>query len=105
MTGYDAAGEVFAALAEPRRRKILRYFVSRGVESASYEELLEALLASDGAPTDRSTAEIQLRHADLPALEQCNLVEQDERSETVRYQGHPLVEHNVEGPLDRANAR
>lgn len=105
MTELDSASEVFAALAEPRRRKILQYFLSRGVETASYEELVEALLASDGAPGDRSTAEIQLRHTDLPALEQCNLIEQDERSETVRYQGHPLVEHNVEGPLSPASTQ
>lgn len=105
MTGSDSTSEIFAALAEPRRRKILRYFVSRGVETASYEELLSALLASDGPPGDRSAAEIQLRHVDLPALEQCDLIEQDERSEMVRYQGHPLVEHNLDGVLDRASTR
>lgn len=105
MTGSDPASEVFAALAEPRRRKILQYFVSRGVETASYDELLETLLASDGPPGDRSAAEIQLRHVDLPALEQSDLIETDERSETVRYQGHPLVEHNVDGPLDRTSTR
>lgn len=102
MTGSDTASKIFAALAEPRRRKILRYYVSRDVEAATYDELLEAILASDGPPNDRSTAEIQLRHADLPALEQCGLVEQDERSETVRYQGDPLVERNVGDHLDRA---
>lgn len=101
MTGSDPASKVFSALAEPRRREILRYFVSRGVETASYDELLETLLASDGPAADRSMAEIQLRHVDLPKLEGCDLIEQDERSETVRYLGDSLVEHNVDGPYDR----
>lgn len=105
MTGSDRASRIFAALAEPHRRDILRYFVSRDVEAATYDELLEALLASDGPPNDRSTAEIQLRHADLPALEQCGLVERDERSETVRYQGDPLVDRNVGDQLDRVRTQ
>lgn len=105
MAGPDNTSKIFAALAEPRRRTILRYFVTRDVEAASFDELLEALLASDVPPNDRSTAEIQLRHADLPALEQCNLIEQDERSETVRYRGEPLVEHNLCGDLGRAKTQ
>lgn len=102
MTGSDAVSKTFAALAEPRRRAILGHFVERGNATASYEELLQAVLEDADALDCRSSASIQLRHVDLPTLAACNVVEHDARSETVRYVDSPLVEHVLDGDTDVA---
>lgn len=105
MMGANAVSETFRVLAEPRRRTILRHFVSEGKATASYEELVEALLSADGGPDSRQRATIKLHHVDLPALEEAQLVEHDDRSETIRYVENSLVEEVLDDGRDRTRLR
>lgn len=105
MLGANEMSETFRVLAEPRRRAILQHFISEGEVTASYEELLEGVLSTDGPPDSRAGAEIKLHHMDLPALENAQLVEYDERSGTVRYIENPLVEELLDGGIDRTRSR
>lgn len=100
MVRGEQTGKTFAALAEPRRRALLEHFLSGEVDVASFDELAEVLLAHDGSPETRRAALVQLHHVDLPTLEDCDLVEYDRHSETVRYRGSPIVEETLEGAVD-----
>lgn len=105
MTGDDGVSRTFAALAKSRRREILHYFVQEGVETASYDDLTEALLASAAPVADRTTAKIRLHHVDLPVLARCDLVQHDPHDETVQYLGSPLVERNLQVQPGRSQSR
>lgn len=100
MVRREQTGKTLTALAEPRRRAVLEYFLSDEVDVASYDELVEVLLARDGSPETRRAAIIQLHHVDLPTLEDCDLVEYDPHSETVRYRGSPIVEGTLGGAAE-----
>lgn len=92
---------IFRTLASQRRRYIL--YELRGEEVSDLETLAAAVTAMgagvsvDEVPPDEVTnTKTQLKHADIPLLEDAGFVEYDARSEAVRYDGPPLLDPILE---------
>lgn len=97
--GPDRLKRELIALANPERRRVLDHFVATQTEVAELEVLsckvarVRADGASESAPTEGARA--RLHHVHLPKLADCDLVEYDPRSGTVRYQPDQAVEELV----------
>ena len=87
---------LFEVLANPQRRHALGYLVDADDGVATFPDVVDHVVAELGDSTDEERAAIDLHHTHLPKLEDENVVEYDERSETVRYRGGPAVTEWVE---------
>lgn len=94
---------VHTALAADDRRAVLRYFDSSGDDTASLDELIEFLHASDAQPDDRNQIAVRLHHAALPKLADLGLLDYDPRTKTVRYYSHPLLSELLDGDAERVH--
>lgn len=92
---------LFTALAADDRRAVLRYLHSSGDDTASVDELIEFVHASDAQPDDRKQIAIRLHHAALPKLADLGLLNYDAKTGTVRYTGHPLLSELLDGDPER----
>ena len=85
------------ALADPHRRGILAALVEADDDVAAFSELIDRVLARDDvSERSRDRVATSLFHRHLPKLADADLVEYDERSETVRYRGEPVAEQWLE---------
>ena len=90
--------DVFALLADWRRRTVCRYFVTTGSNSAHVETLAAAVArrvsCDDIDPSETREKAIQeaLVEEHLPRLDRAGVLDFDERSESVCYWGHPTLE-------------
>lgn len=81
----------FDALADGRRRALLRHLSETDGDAASFAELVDHVAGRGTAPdVDRVAASVF--HVHLPKLAEADLVEYDDRNRTVRYRGDELVE-------------
>ena len=99
---------VLKAIADPRRREVLRYLVAHGDSPLTVEELAQRLAddgptPTGGKPAHRLTHDkdhldtveaitIRLHHAHLPKLAASGVIDYDAGSRTVRYRSHEVVE-------------
>lgn len=91
---------VFAVLADWRRREVIQFFRETDAETATVAEL--AILAAGCRPPEAAPAQshgdlvgdMEQRH--LPCLDAAGVVDFDQRSGTVRYRGAPTVEKWLE---------
>ncbi|WP_435068943.1 DUF7344 domain-containing protein [Haloplanus sp. C73] len=79
--------EVFRALADRRRRLVVRYLMNEADGVASYREVTDAL-----ASEDAQSAAIPLTHTILPILKEAEIVDYDPERERIRYRPNELVE-------------
>jgi len=97
--GSDRLERELIALASPERRRVLDHFVATDTEVADLEVLSckVATVRADGGSESASTAgaRARLHHVHLPKLADCDLVEYDPRSGTVRYQPDETVEELI----------
>lgn len=100
----DDFDRAFAALADKRRRQVLRYFQDRSTDRASVAELAEYTIETASAAAPRSHLEMRLHHATLPRLADLNLIEYDADRQEVRYEGCPVVQQLL-GAVSDASAR
>lgn len=88
---------IFGLLSNEYRRHILYHFHGQPQAVATVDELVTHLRtqfdARAAADTDR--LRIQLLHSHLPRLESHGILEYNERSETIRYQGESGIERLV----------
>ena len=82
--------ELLTILADDRRRAILAFFRDADDAVATVREL--ATHVDGRGHGDPGATPIQLVHSDLPRLEEAGVVEFDQRSEAVRYQGSTELE-------------
>ncbi len=87
-------GSLFKLLADPHRRYTMYHLATMDGETVDLSNLVVAL--SDRVTTPPERLEINLCHVHLPKLADHNLIEYDERSETIRYRGGERVETVVE---------
>jgi predicted transcriptional regulator len=80
--------EVLTAVADPRRRELLRYLRDIDSDVVSVAELATELA---NGPGDRDRLGVRLRHAHLPKLADVGVLTFDPRSSTVRYTGNEQV--------------
>lgn len=85
----DRLDALFAALADERRRRVLRYFHETTTDSASVTTLVDAVAERSDAP--REAVEATLHHNALPALADRGIVEYDPPDGAVRYCGSPAM--------------
>lgn len=85
---------MFTLLSNETRRLLYHYFLARESPTATIDDLVTYLLKHDtnGANHDRKHLRNELLHAHLPKLADAAIIDYDERTETVRYYGHPLLE-------------
>jgi len=84
--------ELFRALANGRRRLVLRQLATTDGDVASVDDLVDEIVARADLPVDRERVAVALHHGALPHLDEAGLVEYDARSRTVRYRETPQVE-------------
>lgn len=90
--GRAQLDKLLVVLADGHRRQVLRYF-QRGNEDVASVETLIGYVIKEGEGTHTYTQlEQEFHHILLPKLVDCGLVEYDERSRTVRYDGNPQLE-------------
>lgn len=89
--------EIFTALADKRRRCLL-YALRDGGVTRSIEEVREQVArweADLGVRSDREHRRqltVTLFHMHLPKLDRMGVLDFDQRTGTIRYHGHPLLE-------------
>lgn len=94
--------DLLSALSIGCNRSVLAHFRRTGDDVASLPELAAAVAERrDHATTaDPESIALYLHHAGLPKLADTGVVDYDERRNTVRYRGHPLLDGwqgNLEG--------
>jgi hypothetical protein len=89
-----SVGSLFKVLADPHRRYTMYYLATMDGETVDFPSLVETL--NERVTTSSERLEIDLRHVHLPKLADHNLIEYDERSETIRYRGGERVETVLE---------
>ncbi|WP_222913354.1 hypothetical protein [Natrinema sp. SYSU A 869] len=82
--------ELLTILANHHRRIILNYFQNLSDNVASIQDLAEEIIEQDNGGKKQVT--LQLLHSTLPRLADVGAIEYDQRSNTVRYQGHSKLE-------------
>jgi len=87
-------GSLFKVLSDPHRRSTIYYLSTMDGETADLSSLVGAL--NERVATSLDRLEINLRHIHLPKLADYNLIEYDERSETIRYRDGERVETVLE---------
>lgn len=87
-------GSLFKVLADPHRRYTMYYLATMDGETVDLPSLVETL--NERVTTSPKRLEINLRHVHLPKLADHNLIEYDERSETIRYRDGERVETVLE---------
>jgi hypothetical protein len=93
MNATGSGGDVDGALtavADRRRRAVVRRLRARATGGATLEGLAESLAGTLGDDPDRVAVELHHRH--LPKLDDLGVVEYDARSHRVRYRGDESVE-------------
>ncbi|WP_436908949.1 ArsR/SmtB family transcription factor [Halosimplex marinum] len=83
--------ELLTAVADPKRRKILRYLRDTDEEVISVEELTDALADDCDTAAGRDQFRISSQHVHLPKLADAGILAFDPRSGTVRYAGNERV--------------
>lgn len=78
-------------LADQTRRDVVRYLRERSEPTATFEELVQHVVATSATDRDPERVSLALYHGILPKLDGVGVIEYDVRSETVRYRGHPVV--------------
>ncbi|WP_449289235.1 DUF7344 domain-containing protein [Natrarchaeobius oligotrophus] len=87
----------FELLADQNRRYLLHYFRIETTRTADTEEVCEFIV--NGLPdsdADKDSLQIELRHQHLPKLIEFDIIEYDNRHETIRYHRDPVVEQCLE---------
>jgi len=93
---------VFGLLHVARRRFVLYYLYEMDGRIAEFEGVVDAVRtyeSADAEPGDcpsRAQIRTDLHHAQLPTLEDAEVVEYDRRQGTVRLSGHPSLEEWLE---------
>ena len=82
---------LFELLANRHRRRLLAYLVETDDGVATFSELIDHVAGVDSEDADEREVAISIHHTHLPKLADEGVVEYDDRSETVRYRGGPLV--------------
>lgn len=83
---------LFLALADEQRRQVLQYFQTTANNTASVEELITYTLKEGSDDESHDQLELMFHHSTLPKLANLGFVEYDDRSQTVRYYGSPVLE-------------
>ena len=92
----EALDALFEVLADAQRRHILTYLDERDGDVATLADLRDALADGDASAGERERIATRLRHAHVPKLAAAELVEFDDRAETVRYRAGPEVSEWLE---------
>jgi hypothetical protein len=85
-------------LSSPRRRAVLDHLQREGREPVRIDDLVESILAHEGAADARREVRTSLSHADLPRLADLGVVSVE--GDTVRYHPNPALESVVRRIVD-----
>ena len=88
--------ELHRALADDRRRLVLRHLASTDDDVATVDDLVEEVVAEEDRGVDRERVAVAIHHGALPHLDDAGLVEYDSRSQTVRYRETPQAERALD---------
>ncbi|WP_231190152.1 hypothetical protein [Haladaptatus sp. DYF46] len=83
-------------LTKPTRRAVIQHFSTRKTPTAELSELVDYIHETVETVTSPEQARTMLVHMDLPKLAEHEVIDYDERSETVRYQDGKYLERLLE---------
>jgi hypothetical protein len=83
-------------LTKPTRLAVIQYFSARKTPTAELSELATYIHERVETVTSPEQARIMLVHMHLPKLAEHEVIEYDERSETIRYRDGKHLEHLLE---------
>lgn len=95
--------EHLRVLADHRRRVIIAYFQRSSTDTATLQELVDVLEASE--TDDREDLSMRLHHAILPKLADAGVVAYEHGTRHVRYVGDPELEELVDAIHAQAATR
>jgi DNA-binding transcriptional ArsR family regulator len=89
---YD---RIFGVLADARCRRVLHYLVEES--ACETKEVVEAVVDWETGSSENSPKSIasSLRHVHLPKLKEARMIDYDDRSGSIRYEGDSLLEHHL----------
>ncbi|WP_135852353.1 DUF7344 domain-containing protein [Halorussus salinus] len=87
--GASRLDDLFGALADPRRRLVVQYFLRSSDDVATVTDL--AGYVADRRDDEFESVAVALHHKDVSKLDEADVIEYDPRTETVRYVGSELV--------------
>jgi hypothetical protein len=103
MTGAQDSEEhslpsdtLYTLFAKVHRREVLAHLERKDTDVADLDELADCVHDEVDEVTSPSQARLTLTHAHLPKLAEHNVIEFDDRSETVRYRDGTRVEDLLE---------
>ncbi|WP_152421648.1 DUF7344 domain-containing protein [Halogeometricum pallidum] len=84
----------FRCLATERRRQILGYVRNSDGDTASFDDLVDHVIGREGPSStlDREQVALDLYHRHLPILADRGVIDVDDRTERVRYNGDEEME-------------
>ncbi|MFH5801156.1 hypothetical protein [Haladaptatus sp. CMAA 1911] len=83
-------------LTKPTRRAVIQHFSARKTPTAELSELVDYVHETVETVTNPKQARITLVHQHLPKLAEHEVIDYDERSETIRYRDEKHLEHLLE---------
>lgn len=92
--GRDDRGTVFAVLADPRCRTVVRRLAKAGSRTVTVDDLAAGLAAADDS-LDADRATTLLHHSVLPRLADVGYVDRDVDRGTVQYEADDLLERSL----------
>ncbi|WP_266081972.1 DUF7344 domain-containing protein [Haladaptatus caseinilyticus] len=100
-SGHPSEEEAVDLLRHEHRRAIITYLDQKPIDCASFGDLVECIISSGSKRETtlderREQVAIGLLHNHLPRLADADVLEYDQRSETVRYWGDSRFESILE---------
>lgn len=100
--GDDRLDRLFDVLADERRHRMLVYLHVKDGDTATFGELVDYLVVLEAESLDDLEGDevaLEVCQTQLPKLAAAGYIEYDERSQTVRYRGSPLLESFLKGAV------
>jgi hypothetical protein len=92
----DRLDALFGALADARRRRVIRILNDADAEVIAVSALAEALASREPAGTATDRLVVSLSHVHLPRLDAVGIVDYAPDRSQVRYEGAPVAERLLE---------
>ena len=92
--GPLSLSDVFDLLSNTERRHLLHFCRQYSAKAIPINDVCRSLSASPfSLPDPDGNRVVRLHHSHIPALERAGILEYDERTDTIQYNGDVLVEH------------
>lgn len=104
LLGDESTHRLFGLLSSRRRRYLLYHLRRAPDDAVDFDDAVERVLAWERADDDEASPEdahrhdvaVSFHHVHIPKLVEADVIEYDERSETIRYHEAAAIERCLE---------